>query len=55
LKAGVPIQLIGIDYGRKTISYTRCFTPTGDFEKDIAEIKSYFKDFKGKNPDNFAY
>ena len=55
LKAGVPIQLIGIDYGRKTISYTRCFTPTGDFEKDIAEITSYLKDFKRKNPDNFAY
>lgn len=55
LKAGVPIQLIGIDYGRKTISYTRCFTPTGDFEKDIVEIKSYFKDFIGKHPKNFAY
>ena len=55
LKAGVPIQLIGIDYGRKTISYTRFFTPTGDFEKDIVEIKSYFKDFIGKHPENFAY
>ncbi len=55
LKAGVPIQLIAFDYERKLISYTRCFTPTGDFDHDIVEIKSYFKDFKGKHPENFAY
>ncbi|MBR1940885.1 MAG: 1-acyl-sn-glycerol-3-phosphate acyltransferase [Bacteroidaceae bacterium] len=55
LKAGVPIQLIAFDYERKLISYTRCFTPTGDFDRDIVEIKSYFKDFKGKHPENFAY
>ena len=54
LKAGVPIQLIAFDYERKLISYTRCFTPTGDFDRDIVEIKSYFKDFKGKHPENFA-
>lgn len=55
LNAGIPIQLIAIDYERKLISYTRCVTPTGDFDRDIAEIKSYYKGFKGKHPENFAY
>ena len=32
---------------------TRTFTPTGDYDKDIKEIKDYYKDFKGKKPENF--
>ena len=55
LGAGVPIQLIGFDYERKVISYTKWLMPTGDFDRDIVEIKAYFKDFKGKHPENFAY
>jgi len=54
LRAEVPIELIAIDYQKKIISYTRCFTPTGDYDKDIAVIKNHFKDFKGKHPENFA-
>ena len=52
--AGVPIVLIGIDYPKKTIYATKALTPSGDIEKDMAEIKDYFKDFKGKHPENFA-
>lgn len=53
LKAQVPIMLIGIDYPSKTISSTKAVMPTGDIEKDMREIKLYFKNFKGKNPKNF--
>ena len=53
-KAQVPIVLIGIDYTKKTIYATKAFTPTGDIENDMKEIKLYFKDFKGKNPENFS-
>ena len=53
LKAQVPIMLIGIDYPSKTISSTKAVMPTGDIEKDMREIKLYFKNFKGKNPENF--
>jgi 1-acyl-sn-glycerol-3-phosphate acyltransferase len=53
-KAQVPIALIGIDYTKKTIYATKAFIPTGDIEKDMKEIKLYFKDFKGKNPENFS-
>ncbi len=54
LKAQVPIVLIGIDYPSRTIVATRSLVPTGDIEKDMKEIKHHFKQFKGKNPENFA-
>lgn len=54
LKAQVPIMLIGIDYPTKTITSTKAIMPTGDIEKDMHEIKLYFKDFQGKNPENFS-
>ena len=54
LKAQVPIMLIGIDYPSKTISSTKAVMPTGDIEKDMREIKLYFKDFVGKHPEKFT-
>lgn len=54
LKAQVPIVLIGIDYGTKTIKAGKVVFPSGDIDKDMREIKLYFKDFKGRNPQNFA-
>lgn len=54
LKAQVPIVLIGIDYEKKTITATKAVMPSGDIDKDMREIKLYFKDFKGKYPENFV-
>ena len=54
LKAQVPIVLIGIDYNTKTVTSTKAIMPSGDIEKDMREIKLYFKDFKGKHPENFS-
>lgn len=53
LKANVPIVLIGIDYKTKTITANKVIHPGGDIDKDIREIKEYFKQFTGKNPENF--
>lgn len=53
LKAQVPIVLYGVDYPSKTITATKVIIPTGNIEKDMDEIKHYFKNFKGKNPENF--
>lgn len=53
LKAQVPIVLIGIDYSTKTITAGKAIFPTGDIENDMREIKLYFKNFKGKHPENF--
>ena len=52
--AGIPIMLIGIDYTKKCIYSEKMITPCGDLEKDMREIKLYYKDFKGKNPKNFT-
>jgi len=52
--AKIPILLYGADYEKKEIVCTKEFWPTGDVERDMAEIKDYFKDFKGKFPEKFA-
>ncbi len=53
-KADIPILLYGLDYERKLIQCTKSIVPTGDLEKEMKEIKMYFKDFKGKHPENFT-
>ena len=54
LNAHVPIMLFGLDYKRKIVECTKTFIPTGDYDKDIIEIKQHFKDYKGKHPESFA-
>ena len=54
LGANIPIVLIGIDYEKKCITAGKYIIPSGDIDKDMREIKLYFKDFKGKHPENFA-
>ena len=54
LKANLPILLYGVDYEKRLIKCVRSIVPTGDFDKEMREIKLYFKDFKGKNPENFT-
>lgn len=54
LKAGIPILLYGVDYERKLIECTKSIVPTGDIEREMSEIKEYYKNFKGKHPEQFA-
>ncbi len=53
LKAGIPILLYGVDYQKRRIQCTKTIMPTGDIDAQMREIKLYFKDFKGKKPENF--
>ncbi len=53
-KANLPIFLYGLDYERKLIACTKIINPSGDIDTDIQDIKSYFKDFKGKYPELFT-
>ena len=55
LKANLPILLYGVDYEKKKIVATESFIPTGNLEEDMKYIKEYFKSFKGKKPENFAF
>ena len=47
------IVLIGIDFDKKICSFSGFFEPTGDNDKDIDYIKSFYKKFKPKIPNNF--
>ena len=51
--AKVPIVLGFIDYKKRYCGIERIFYPTGDYEKDLAEIWDYYKDVKAKHPEGF--
>lgn len=53
-KAGVPILLVGLDYGKKEAQFLALIHPSGDYEQDIVEIKSYYKGIQAKIPENFS-
>ena len=52
--AGLPIILVAIDYAKKCITAEKVIHPSGDLDKDMREIKLYYKNFKGKYPENFS-
>ena len=54
LKARLPILLYGVDYERRLIQCTKTIMPSGDLDADMLQIKQYFRDFKGKIPNNFT-
>lgn len=54
LKANVPITLAYIDYQKKEVGVNKIFRPTGDVDSDMAEIKDYYKNVKGKHPEKFT-
>jgi 1-acyl-sn-glycerol-3-phosphate acyltransferase len=53
-KAEIPILLYGVDYEQKLIRCTKTIVPNGDIDTQMRDIKLYFKDFKGKKPENFT-
>ena len=53
-KAQIPILLYGIDYEKKLIKCTKTVVTTGNMDSDMQQIKLYFKDFKGRKPENFS-
>ncbi len=53
LQAQVPIVLAYMDYERKVAGLGPEFTPTGDVDRDMAEIKRFYAGVKGRNADQF--
>ena len=53
-KAQIPILLYGIDYNRKLIQCTKSIVPSGNVEEEMAIVRQYYKDFKGKHPERFS-
>jgi len=53
LKANVPIALGFMDYEKRECGIDKIIYPSGDFRKDMKEIMDFYKNRKGKNPENF--
>jgi len=51
--AGVPIVMAYMDYANKRSGLGPIFVPSGDIERDMAEIKAFYAPFKGKNAQQF--
>ena len=53
-KADLPIYLFGLDFSTKRIVCDRFVKAEGDVETLLQEMKTYFSQFRGKNPEKFA-
>lgn len=53
-EAGVPIVMAYMDYPRKLSGLGPVFTPTGDVDADMAQIKAYYAQYKGRNWRQFS-
>jgi 1-acyl-sn-glycerol-3-phosphate acyltransferase len=51
-QAEVPIILGYLDFKKKIGGFLTVFYPTGDYEKDLVEIKSYYQGITPKIPEN---
>lgn len=49
--AGVPIVVVGLDWGRKRIGVNGAFVPTGDLSQDLDTIATILDGVVGKHPD----
>jgi 1-acyl-sn-glycerol-3-phosphate acyltransferase len=52
--AGLPIFLAYTDYEKKEIGHFGLFTPTGDVQADIANIRALYANVKGRNPQQYV-
>lgn len=53
LEARVPIVLAFMDYERKLAGLGPLFTPSGDVERDMEEVKRFYAGVKGRNAAQF--
>ncbi len=53
-QAGVPIVMAYMDYPRKLSGLGPVFTPSGDIEADMVQIKAWYGQFKGRNWQQFS-
>jgi 1-acyl-sn-glycerol-3-phosphate acyltransferase len=49
--AGVPIALAYLDYAKKEAGIGKLFYPTGNYQTDIEEIKSFYRGITAKHPE----
>ena len=54
LKANVPIALGFMDFEKRECGIEKLIYPTGNYNSDMEQIMNFYKDKKGKNPENFS-
>lgn len=54
MKAGVPIALAYMDYAKKKTGIGKIVYPSGDYEKDMAEIMGFYAQIHPKFPELFS-
>ncbi len=54
INAGVPIALAYMDYDKKRTGVGKIVYPTGDYEKDMAEIMAFYVEIQPKFPECFS-
>lgn len=54
LQANVPVALAYLDYKRKLASIDYVFHPTGDYIKDMEQVKEFYKSVTPKYPEKFT-
>ncbi len=52
LARDLPVVLASIDYGRREVAVDRVLRMSGDVEKDLAAIRAYYADKRGRHPEN---
>lgn len=52
--AQVPLTLAYIDYEKKIAGVARLLYPSGNLHRDLDELQEFYRDFKGKFPENYS-
>ncbi len=53
-KAGVPIGLGYLDYGKKEAGVGKMVYPSGDPARDLREIMDFYRPIEGRHPERFS-
>jgi 1-acyl-sn-glycerol-3-phosphate acyltransferase len=53
-RAGIPIVLGYFDYPKREVGFGLTLWPSGDLDRDLAEIQAFYRTKTGKYPENFA-
>ena len=54
VRAGVPIQLVSLDYDRRVSEFGPVIEPSHSLEADMKRIQQYYRGVRAKYPDKFG-
>ncbi len=54
VQAGVPIQLVSLDYHRRVTEFGPVIEPSHSLETDMERIQKHYQDVRAKYPDKFG-